>query len=399
MPAVRPCGPARWMLLVASAACGDGPAGPEDRIPRGIEALAGDGQEAEAGQGLAVAPAVVVRNGNGDGVAGVTVRFEVVQGGGSIEGASAVTDSRGVARAGRWTLGPRPGEQVLQAEAETLPPVRFVANATSPFHIELVFIGNATSRQRQAVERAADRWRNVVIADLPDVPVSLRANMCLQGQPALSRVVDDIVVFIGFVSIDGAGKVLGRAGPCVIRNGIDLPIAGLLNLDSDDLVQIEQIGLLDDLVLHELGHVLGFGTLWSARDLVSGAGGSDPRFTGENAIDAYRDLGGSRSSVPVENAGQEGTRDAHWRESTFNDELMTGFLSARANPLSAVTTQSLRDLGYAVDAAASDAFVLAPGAARPVLDLHGRETVVPPILRVERDGLLRPTAGIDPTRP
>jgi hypothetical protein len=29
--------------------------------------------------------------------------------------------------------------------------------------------------------------------------------------------------------------------------------------------------------------------------------------------------------VPVENSGGSGTRDAHWRESEFGNEVMTGY--------------------------------------------------------------------------
>ncbi len=40
-------------------------------------------------------------------------------------------------------------------------------------------------------------------------------------------------------------------------------------------------------MLHEMGHVLGIGTIWQARGLVSGAGTSNPLFTGANAVAAY----------------------------------------------------------------------------------------------------------------
>jgi hypothetical protein len=48
-------------------------------------------------------------------LAGVTVSFEVVSGGGSLEAATAVADSSGVATAGRWTLGPSSSEQRVRA--------------------------------------------------------------------------------------------------------------------------------------------------------------------------------------------------------------------------------------------------------------------------------------------
>ena len=63
--------------------------------------------------------------------------------------------------------------------------------------------------------------------------------------------------------------------------------------------------------------------------------------------------------MPVENQeGGTGTRDSHWRLTAFTNELMTGFLTTGANPLSRVTVASLGDLGYSVDEGGADAFQL-----------------------------------------
>jgi hypothetical protein len=62
----------------------------------------------------------------------------------------------------------------------------------------------------------------------------------------------------------------------------------------------------------------------------------------------------------VENTGGGGTRDGHWRETVFGRELMTGFFNGGvANPLSAVTATSMRDLGYVVDDSRADLYQLA----------------------------------------
>lgn len=106
-----------------------------------------------------------------------------------------------------------------------------------------------------------------------------------------------------------------------------------------------------------MGHVLGIGTLWSRSGLLVGAGGANPRFTGAEATAEYnRIFGVNESSVPVENTGGPGTRDGHWRESVFGEELMTGFLDGSL-PLSRVTAASLGDIGYEVDLDAADSFV------------------------------------------
>ena len=51
--------------------------------------------------------------------------------------------------------------------------------------------------------------------------------------------------------------------------------------------------------------------------------------------------------------------DSHWRESVFGHELMTPILNVgQEQPLSAVTIQSLADLGYGVDLSHAESFSL-----------------------------------------
>jgi hypothetical protein len=64
------------------------------------------------------------------------------------------------------------------------------------------------------------------------------------------------------------------------------------------------------------------------------------------------------TAVPVENTGGAGTRDSHFRESVFRNELMTGFVGTSGNPLSRMTAASLGDMGYVVDLSAAEAFTL-----------------------------------------
>ncbi|WP_199821139.1 hypothetical protein [Streptomyces fulvoviolaceus] len=52
--------------------------------------------------------------------------------------------------------------------------------------------------------------------------------------------------------------------------------------------------------------------------------------------------------VPVPNFGEPGTRDSHWRDAVFVNELISPFISGSNNPLSRMTTAGLGDLGYQV---------------------------------------------------
>ncbi|MGH7675788.1 MAG: leishmanolysin-related zinc metalloendopeptidase, partial [Gemmatimonadales bacterium] len=118
-----------------------------------------------------------------------------------------------------------------------------------------------------------------------------------------------------------------------------------------------------------------------------------PYFIGPRAIQAFDDAGGTAyvggRKVPVENTGGGGTADAHWRESVFDNEVMTGFINFGVNPLSAVTVGSLWDEAYVVNMAGSDAYVL-PGplvaaGARQGIDL-GDDIWHGPILVIDRQG-------------
>lgn len=384
------------------AACNDGPSGPRLGTAAAIEAAAGSGQTALVGTAVEVAPAVVVLGRDEAPVEGVRVRFAVTGGGGSIAQALAVTGPDGIASAGRWTLGSAAGVNELRAQVGTLEPVVFTATAYTPtsppsgatgaYDIQVRYIGTASTRQREAVARAVARWRSVITADLPDIPLRSDAGACFDGQPAIAETVDDLLLYVDFQEIDGAGRILGVAGPCYVRSDSNLPIIGHLQLDAADLRQMESRGTLDDVVLHEMGHILGIGTLWEAAAVVSGAGTQDPYFTGRAGVDAYRVLGGGGAGVPIENSGGEGTRDGHWRETVFGNELMTGYIGGAPNPLSAMTIASLQDLGYGASLAAANGYTLGAttSSSRDAIDMRGAERLRRPSHRVDRDGRVHP---------
>jgi leishmanolysin len=151
--------------------------------------------------------------------------------------------------------------------------------------------------------------------------------------------------------------------------------------DRADLNALERQGQLGSLVLHEMGHVLGIGTIWARLGLLQNASSATSRldtyFSGDNALAGFHAIGGAAyagQKVPVENGGGSGTMNSHWRESVLQDELMTGYLGEVRNPLSVLTVRSLADLGYTVDPAGADAFSLGlslrAGGAGPQLHLH-----------------------------
>ena len=132
-----------------------------------------------------------------------------------------------------------------------------------------------------------------------------------------------------------------------------------------DLERLET-GDLEEVILHEMGHVLGIGLIWSRLDLLrnpaSETSTPDTHFTGPLAIAAFDEAGGTGyggAKVPVENMGGLGSRNSHWREGVLALELMTPFQDIGvADPLSAITIESLADLGYEVDATWAEPYEL-----------------------------------------
>ena len=229
------------------------------------------------------------------------------------------------------------------AAADTL----FIADdEPSEYQIDVLFVDNTLTPSQQAIfAGAAARWSQIIRGDVPDVFFSDLG------------VVDDVVIEASAPDIDGQGGILGQAGPTHIRTGSFLPARGIMQFDSEDVANLESNGQLMDVILHEMGHVIGIGTIWSYLGLLDGGGGGDPQFTGANATAYYNEIFGlSDPSVPVANTGGAGTRDSHWREGVFNNELMTGFLNFGANPISRVTGGSLADLGYVVDILSADPY-------------------------------------------
>jgi hypothetical protein len=225
------------------------------------------------------------------------------------------------------------------------------AAVTSAYKIEVRFLGGLTTKQKNAFKAAADRWASVIVGDLPSVRVD-------------GEVIDDLLILAQGTPIDGPGGILGQAGPTHIRpanagKSKFLPVKGIMSFDSADLKAMEKDGTLKDVITHEMGHVIGIGTIWERKGLLKDAGKKTVRFIGKNARREYGKLLKKKAAdVPVENTGGPGTADGHWRESVFRNELMSGFIAESNNPLSRVTVASLLDMGYQVDLSKAEAYKL-----------------------------------------
>ena len=210
------------------------------------------------------------------------------------------------------------------------------ANGTAGFDIKIEFVGTSwTQALYDVFVSAADKLTALIIGDLPDVSVRTKGRV---------STIDDITITAELGNIDGLYGVLGQAGPTSVRTVGSLPATAQMQFD---IVDVNDMGLaaFADVVLHEMAHSLGFGSIWSRLGLVENG-----QFIGAEALEQYLAMGGSGSGVPVEQDGGSGTAGSHWDEETFNNELMTGYINDGVNPFSAMSAGSFADMGYVIRA-------------------------------------------------
>lgn len=334
-------------------------------------------------QAVTSVPSVKAVDADGNGVSGIQVTFAVTAGGGSVTGATPTTNGSGAATVGSWTLGASVGTNTLTAAAGGLvgSPVTFDATgaiSVSAFNIELQFILPPSPSQLAAFNAAKTRWQQVITGDLGAFSVGSVNTGANCGNQTVSGTINDMRIIVQLDSIDGTGNILGASSPCFLRNsgvGSGLPIISYMLFDTADVRGLENSGNFGDVVLHEMGHSLGYGTIWGAR--VNTLSSTNPFFTGSAANTAYLNSNGGaasvtppvqgsctagnneaipRSAVPVENNGGVGTQLSHWEECVFRSEVMTGIITGSVRPLSLTTVESMADLGYTVNPSAADAF-------------------------------------------
>ncbi len=385
-----------------------------------------------------ISPNVVVKltDASGNAIVGQTVTFSIAMGGGTLTGsASAMTDAQGQATAPVWRVGKSAngnGGQVLRVRSGTLDSLDIAATAASSFNIVVRFYDDnaMTAAQKELFTLAAQRIMGIVTGDEALVTLSdTDISSCLDksaNTTKLTEQIDDLVIYATVKAIDGPGNVVGSAGPCFVRVPGHTPILGQLVFDAADFGTFATAAL--DIITHEMLHVLGVGALWHAhngqcgpptcRDFVDSVGTTNPLYNAPEGRAGCVAVGGTTTCatrVPVEGclgiascapkpsdpSFGEGTRDSHWRESTFGAELMTGFFtsSTSQHPISSMTIGALKDLGYVVNASGNDDYTMSGSVAASSLRALGPQsvTMVPgwerlntrPLYSVDRTGNVR----------
>lgn len=363
-----------------------------------VVAWVGNHQPGLVGYGVNVRPAVRLTDPSNSPIANATVTFAVTGGGGSVTGGTATTNANGVAQAGKWTLGASPGVNTLTATVTGSGiignPVAFSdTGVAAQFTIQLQYFGgfSPTPAESAAFNAAIAKYEQVIYRHYgPAVPVTDTAGTCGAKEPAVNATITDVLILASFDAIDGPGKTLAEAGPCFLRTANSQALVGIMKIDTADVGSLISSGQLNEVVLHEMNHVLGFGTVWNlpspflnynCLQLASNPPGTllDTYFHcisgGVNAAAVFDSIGGTSYTgagqtvgghiVPLENCANApvtyptcagGTVNSHWRETVFGNELMTGFINSGTNPLSVLSVAAQQDIGYTVNYDGADAY-------------------------------------------
>jgi hypothetical protein len=157
---------------------------------------------------------------------------------------------------------------------------------------------------------AAEKWESIITGDLPSVATS-QIGVNPRAGCTYPSIIDDLYICGVLAPIDGPGLIAGIARPTWMRvtetGAIGLPVAGEMLFDTADLQFVRNVNLIDDLVLHEMGHVIGINSGTFSEFGVQNLTATNCRYTGTLANAEYQALTGC-PSVAIELTGGSGTR-------------------------------------------------------------------------------------------
>jgi hypothetical protein len=108
---------------------------------------------------------------------------------------------------------------------------------------------------------------------------------------AFTGTIRGVVLYVTVTGIDGRGGTIARAGPCLIQRATSMPAFSTMEVDAADWEGFDP-ALLRQVLLHEIMHAVGVGTVdgWDA--LVKDGTTNDPSFTGVTAFFGWQSARG-----------------------------------------------------------------------------------------------------------
>jgi len=235
-------------------------------------------------------------------------------------------------------------------------PTPMPTDAATPadrYDIQLSYSADMPTSIQAQVRSAADRIEEIIVGDLsPQTNIQIPDEYQCSTAPAI---VDDIWLCAQIQDLPPF--VDGQGGFDRVRIGEnDLPYIGFITVAT---------GLSDpsDAVLvHEMLHSLGFGTLWTRKNLISSRTGDCDYIINGQATRQYQEISGCGAAAELPMS--QGNDCQHWEELCFVHELMTpvyllNFDGSVPYQLSRVTVGAMEDIGYEVNYDAADEYTTA----------------------------------------
>ena len=225
------------------------------------------------------------------------------------------------------------------------------------------FNASALNILNDALARVERMWETVITGYQPGISI---ASVPITVHPTIS----------GLAAANYSGTTFQGGFTLATQGFINVNINEIENFANWQGVGANGRNYIDELLAHEVGHVLGVGTLWISNGVYSF---NTFQYTGAHGLAAYQaEFNETIAYVPVEDAGNPGTPNAHWdqlmrsspQEGNPSDpwslsplvgvvdqygrdrglELMTGAIDPDYGEpfIARFTVQSMRDLGYTV---------------------------------------------------
>ena len=212
-----------------------------------------------------------------------------------------------------------------------------------PFNIEAIGLSSlpVNTWQRQAIDRAIEKWEDVIVEGLPDVGTIDDIRIMFEWSTTSTRLAS---AYIGSV----------RGGRLGLPYYATITISSIMSntyYDKDDW---------ENVVLHEIGHALGFS--WALTNSVGTSSIMGNRFfNGTHAAEGYRQILSLKGEqlanaipdlrVPL----QPDLWDNHWKYPALQWDIMNPYYHFWAEAvLTKVTIGAMRDFGYTVDMTQAD---------------------------------------------
>eukprot|EP00924_Labyrinthula_sp_SR-Ha-C_P016517 snap_masked-scaffold_6-processed-gene-5.36-mRNA-1 protein AED:1.00 eAED:1.00 QI:0/0/0/0/1/1/4/0/410 len=299
------------------------------------------------------------------------------------------------------------GESLLSSQQDKIGDVCSRASAcervkaASSDYISVIFDNRfATSRLSKAIAGTENNYNRKVKQNLTV------SNFCTDtglNNPVLYKEGEDykdLVIAVFIMEFDGKGGAVAAGGTCIYNQDLGIPLVSLLHFDPEDISKVHKFGKMEELVLHEMMHALGYGIIWTPILRFGGGFRSNftiiedqvlsknekgeivvhpknkPKYTGAEGVAEFEKLiGEAESFIPIQGTKLFGEEnyfnvslgegitgiDGHIDKDTFGVALMTLSMNYEVgvrNPLTAMSLGMLRDIGYTVDISVAGVYSL-----------------------------------------